>query len=107
MASIRTRTASDGTVTHSVLFRHGGKQTSRAFETAPAAENFRDVINAVGVDTALELAAAKSAKGRTLDSLFREWLEVKRADMTREGHRDYERQYEKWIEPKFGWRDAE
>lgn len=107
MASIRERVAKDGTATFAVLFNHGGKQRSKTFGSRKDAERFRAVVDAHGPDAALQLADESNRKGRTVDSLFREWLEVKRQDMTVEAHRDYTRQYEKRIEKHLGWRDAE
>jgi integrase len=106
MASIKERTNKDGTTSHVVLFRHDGKQTSKSFADAKSAAKFRDAVNSVAATAALELLTAR-APGRTIDSLFTEWLEHKRRGMTVEAHRDYERGYAKWIKPHFGWRDAE
>ena len=106
MATIREHVRKDGSTTFYVVFRQGKKQTSRTFDDRKVAEKFKKTIEAIGVDATLELANAKQA-GRTVDALFAEWLELKRSDMTAEGHRDYERGYAKWIKPTFGWRDAE
>lgn len=106
MASIRVRQNRDGTTSHVVLFRHGGKQTSKPFVDAKSAEKFRDAVDAVGPDAALQLLDGK-ASGRTVASLFDEWLALKKTDMTVEAHRDYERNYARWVKPTFGWRDAE
>lgn len=76
------------------------------FDVRKDAEKFSDTIDAIGAAAAVEMLEAKAAL-RTVGDLFAEWLELKRADMTAEGHRDYERGYEKWIKPTFGWRDAE
>lgn len=106
MASIRKRTASDGTPSWAVLFKHGDKQRSKTFADEKSAEKFRNVVDAVGVDAALELTAQKPTT-LTVDALFVEWLAMKRVGMTAEAHRDYERCYAKWIKPTFGWRSAE
>lgn len=106
MATIRKHVRKDGGTTYYVAFRHDGKQTSRAFDDVKVAEKFKRTVEAIGAPAAVEMADAKAAS-RTVDSLFAEWLEIKKADMTAEGHRDYERGYAKWIKPTFGWRDAE
>lgn len=106
MASIRERSGPRGT-TYAVLFQRGDRQTSKTFADRKAAERFRKLVEAVGGDGALELTRAEKTAARTVDDLAREWLEWKRRDMTVEAHRDYVRQYEKWIEPTFGQRVAE
>lgn len=106
MASIRPRQRKDGTTSYAVLFLDGGKQSSETFPTARQAERFRKAVESVGPDAARELLAPREDI-RTVDDLAAEWLAWKRPDMTTEGHRDYERQYAKWIKPTFGWRDAE
>lgn len=75
MASIRERVASDGTVTHSVLFRHEGKQRSKAFDTARAAKKFRDLIDKVGVDEALHIYALRTETSTDVD-LLSDWAHV-------------------------------
>lgn len=107
MASIRARETRKGT-TYAVLFNHGGKQRSKSFDNLKTAQNFRDAVDneSIGPDVAIAMLEQKEA-GRTVADLFAEWLQVKAADMTVEAHRDYERAYEKWIKPTFGWRDAE
>lgn len=110
MASIRERVSKDGsTTTYAVLFNMDGKQKSKSFKAFKTAEKFRKLVDAVGPADALEIAEVKSGKtgGRTLDDLATEWLAHKRRDMTTEGHRDYVRQYHRWIKPTLGYRDAE
>lgn len=109
MASIRTRVSKDGcTTTYAVLYNEERRQRSKTFATKKAAEKFAALVNALGPTAALEVGKqANAASGPTVSALFDQWLEVKRADMTVEGHRDYGRSYEKWIRPTFGWRDAE
>lgn len=109
MASIRKRISKDGsTTTYAVLYNYENKQRSKSFKNEKAAGKFKALVDALGAEAALEAGKqAKKSAGKTVDELFTEWLEVKRADMTVEGHRDYERAYAKWIKPTFGWRDAE
>ena len=105
MASIRVRSGANGT-TYAVLFNHGNRQRSKSFISYETAEAWVKVVDAIGIDDALARLDQK-APGRTVDSLFIEWLAHKKSDMTSEAHRDYERAYAKWIKPTFGWRDAE
>lgn len=105
MASIRVRPNRDGSHSYIVRFRHGGKETSRTFTSEREAEKFSAAAT-FNADAAVAMLEQK-APGRTVASLFAEWLSHKQADMTIEAHRDYERAYEKWIKPTFGWRDAE
>lgn len=108
MASIRRRPTKDGTTTsYAVLYNLGEKQTSKTFATEAAAEKFRGLVDSIGAEEALKFVAEVRTELRSVDSLFVEWLEHKRPDMTVEGHRDYERGYAKWIEKQLGWRDAE
>lgn len=109
MASIDPRTTKDGKkTTYAVLFRIGKRQTSKTFATEKAAEKFKALVDATSGEQALQMLKEQAREGRTVDSLFVEWLaDVKKPKMTIEGHRDYERQYAKWVKPTFGWRDAE
>lgn len=106
MATIDTYVRKDGGITYYVKFRLGDKQTSRAFDDAKTAEKFKKAVEGVGASAAVEMLTQR-ASSRTVHSLFVEWLEHKRAGMTIEGHRDYERAYAKWIKDQLGWRDAE
>ena len=103
VASIRKR----GEGSFAVLFNHGGRQRSRTFTTHKAAEKFRALVDAMGADDALALLDADQSGARTVDDLAKEWLEWKRRDMTTEAHRDYVRQYDKWVKPTLGWRVAD
>jgi integrase len=107
MASIRKRASKDGQVSYAVLFKHEGRQRSKTFATEKAANKFRKLVEAVGAADALEIGQQKKDRGPSVAELFEEWLEVKRPDMTTEGHRDYVRAYEKWIAKHLGWHDAE
>ena len=48
MASIQSRKHKDGSVTHRVLWRDGGRQRSLTFKTSHSAEGFRSNIDAYG-----------------------------------------------------------
>lgn len=106
MATIRTHVRKDGGTTYYVMFRLGKKQTSRPFGDEKGAKKFKGAVEAIGAAAAVEMLDTKPSS-RTVDSLFTEWLALKKADMTKEAHLDYERAYAKWIKPAFGWRDAE
>lgn len=54
MASIRSRVGKKGT-TWSVLFRHQGKQASETFATEANAQQFRDMVERMGVEPALRV----------------------------------------------------
>lgn len=105
MASIRARDGARGT-TYAVLYADDGKQSSKTFADLKSAQKFAKLVEAVGPKAAREIQAGTNANARTVDDLAAEWLEWKRRDMTTEGHRDYVRQYEKWIRPTFGARPA-
>lgn len=106
MASIRERKGARG-ATFAVLFTRDGKQTSETFRDLKSAKKFAQLVDAVGPAGAKELLLPQNAGKRTVDDLATEWLEWKRRDMTVEGHRDYKRQYERWLKPTFGTRLAE
>lgn len=106
MASIRERKGARGT-TWAVLYTHDGKQSSKSFGDPKSAGKFAKLVEAVGPTAALEILAGTSSSARTVDDLAQEWLASKQRDMTTEGHRDYVRQYEKWIRPTLGQRIAE
>lgn len=106
MASIRKREGVRG-ASWAVLAIDDGTQRSKTFNDEKAAIKFRKLVEALGWKGALEVHSPVNAGKDTVDSLAREWLEWKRRDMTVEGHRDYARQYEKWIKPTFGQRVAD
>lgn len=114
MASIRERTSKTRGTTWSVLFRHGGKQTSESFtmRRAPrssgiiAAEEFKALIEAVGVDEAYRRLNREETSGLTVDELFDQWLDWKATTVAPRTIKDYERDYDNWIRPRFGSRHA-
>lgn len=59
MASIRPRTRANGSTCYAVLFRVGGKQTSESFDDPFAAARFRNQIDKIGAEQALQLLAAE------------------------------------------------
>lgn len=65
MSSLRTRTLADGSLTYTVLYRLDGRQTSTTFDTAKAAERFREDGARLGWQAAREIADARRDAGRT------------------------------------------
>jgi hypothetical protein len=76
IGSTRERTAKSGEKSWNVLYRHGSRQASKTFETAEAADRFKDLVGLLGPDRALKVLAEESPKGpgKTLDELFELWL---------------------------------
>ena len=56
--ALRTRKRADGSVAYQVVFRHKGKQTSRTFDNARAAQVFDRNITRLGVEAALDMVEA-------------------------------------------------
>lgn len=115
MASVRKNTPKTGEPTWSVLYRHGNKQTSTTLETEAAAEEFKGLINLVGIDRALKMLEGDEETGLTVDELFEKWIAWKgetkdgrplRVDTLRTID-DYRRDYKNWIQPWFGHRAAD
>lgn len=106
VATVRDRTNKDGSVTHQVMFRDGGRQRSRSFGSAKGAEKFRKLVDAVGPQRALEELEAP-VRGATLDELAAEFFDFKEARVRSERTvSDYRRDYRNWIAPTFGNRAA-
>ena len=107
MASIQERVTKGGETSHAVLFRHGGKQTSKTFETRRAAERFTSLIDALGPERALAVAAeGTTVRGQTLDQIAAEWLDSKEGRVTPHTLTGYRRDYANWISPWLGHREA-
>ena len=108
VASVRERVSKRGETTYAVLFRHGGKQTSETFPGRREAEKFRQLVELIGPAEALaRLNGTDSPAGYTLDDLAEKYLTWKASDVTDRTLADYRRDYENWIKPWFGHRDAE
>lgn len=108
MASIRERVAKDGTTTHVVNFRQGSKQSTKTFDNAKSAADFKVLVEQFGPDRALALLAeAHRPIGITLDELADRWLEHKRPDLTPNIYVGYRRDYNTWIKPKLGHLEAQ
>lgn len=108
MASIRENTLKTGETTWTVLYRHGGKQGSKTFPTLKGAEKFVGLIDATDVGRALDILAQgdRAPVGPTVAELARDWFEWKRPDVEPRTMKDYERDYDNWIDPFFGHRQA-
>lgn len=108
MASVQERPRADGTSTWAVLFRHGKRQSSRTFVTQAAAERFEGMVEDFGAERALRYLADEEAApvGLTLDELAKKWLASKVGEVTPNIYAGYERDYEKWIKPRLGHREA-
>lgn len=103
MASVRPRAD-----TWQVLYRHGGKQASKTFDSQTAAVRVRDLIDALGPDRALAaLADELTHHGPTLHELAQQWFDFKKRDLTPRALADYKRDYHLWIEDYLGHRAAE
>lgn len=59
MASLRTRTRADGTVSFTVLYRDGPRQSSATFDQASGAKAFMRDVDRHGIDTALRILDAR------------------------------------------------
>ena len=78
------------------------------FASGEAAEAFRALVDALGVERALKAYAADQATSSlTVAELAERFLERKAADVTPRTLADYRRDYANWIEPWFGHREAE
>ncbi|WP_136314458.1 tyrosine-type recombinase/integrase [Actinomyces procaprae] len=69
MSSIRHRRRSDGSVSHTVLFRTGGRQSSATFDDLDAAERFRRLVNQLGPEQALAILDRAPASDAPLATL--------------------------------------
>ena len=69
MASIETRTNSDGTTSHRVRFRHAGKNEAKTFATPQDAQEFKSAVELLGADRALSLLPAAAAASVTREQV--------------------------------------
>ncbi len=108
MASVQPRPRKDGTTGYVVLFRQGKKQRSRTFEDQPSADRFARMIDDFGTERALRYLddEAEAPVGLTLDQLFETWIPTKTRDVTPNILIGYRRDYENWIRPRLGHREA-
>lgn len=110
MASIRKRVSKAGEVTYAVLYRSHGQQKSKTFGPAPGrtpskyADDFKGLIDILGVDKALATIEAEQQAGMTVDALAVLFFEWKAGDVTPRTLTDYQRDYTNWIQPRLGHR---
>lgn len=108
VASVRERVSKGGNVSFAVLFRKGGKQSSETFPDRKSAEDFAALMDLIGVDDALaRLNGTDQSAGLTLDDLAERYFDWKASDVTPRTLADYMRDYNNWVKPWFGHRDAE
>lgn len=108
MASLRTYARNDGTTSHAVLFRNGRKQASRTFDDEASASRFRVLVEELGAARALKYLEEDldDRVGATLDDLAARWLESKAGTVTPNILTGYRRDYDTWIAPRLGHREA-
>lgn len=108
MASVRERTTKAGERVWAVLYRHGGKQTSRSFVTAKAAADFKALVDLLGPDKALKALADDAPDDRlTVAQLAEQFLAWKARDVTGRTLTQYRRDIDNWLIPWLGHRAAE
>src|SRR5690348_16259059 len=109
MASIRERhSEATNTTVWAVLFRNGKKQSSQTFVSEKAAEDFKSLVEILGPDKALaELNGTDRSHNLTLHELAEKFFAWKAGDIDERTLKDYRRDYENWIRPRFGKRRAE
>jgi integrase len=108
MASVKPRPRADGTTAYVVLFRHGKKQRSKTFDTERGASRFAAMVDEFKPERALRYIADEDEApvGLSLDDLAQRWLESKEGAVTPNILVGYRRDYEGWIKPRFGHREA-
>lgn len=109
MASIRERTSKTGETTWAVLYRDGKKQSSDTFPSFEEADNFKSLVEIIGVDKARAEMFGTDQSRLTVDDLFEKWIAWKAAsgDVTARTVKDYGRDYANWIKRPLGRRLAE
>lgn len=103
---MRKRVTTGGIESFQVLFRQGSRQRSKTFATKKAAQNFANMIEALGLKRALaELEAA--AGGTILNDLAAGYWEYLPSRVRSERTiTDYKRDYKNWIAEPLGWQLA-
>lgn len=110
MASVRERVSTGGETTFQVLYRHGGKQSSKTFVVKKKAHLFAGLVDDKGPDRALQLIADDLPDDRlTVAQLAEQWLawKARPGEVTARTLTDYRRDVDNWIVPWFGHRAAE
>ncbi|WP_447643204.1 tyrosine-type recombinase/integrase [Nocardioides zeae] len=109
MASVQKRVNRAGKATYAVLYRHGGRQTSKTFATSADANRFKKLVDAAGPERAVAMLTESSAPaGITTTELFEKWIAWKtdRGDVTDRTVKDYRRDWRNWADPWLGHREA-
>ena len=107
MATLRERAQKDGKTTYQVVFRHGGKQRSKTFADRKSAQRWQKLIEAVGPNQALAALYTSTENQTTLDEIAEQYWEAVRARVrSARTVLDYQRSYNKYAAPAFGWRPA-
>lgn len=89
-----------------MLYRDGKRQSSKSFDSPEAAENFKNMIAALGLPRALA-ELDDQADGITLDEILEDFLKARSAKVrSPRTIKDYRRDYTNWISPHFGDRAA-
>lgn len=110
MASVRERSQEGRETTWQVLYRHGGKQSSKTFVDPKRAERFRALVDVLGPDRALaELLADHDTRITVADlaAKFLEWKATGPKKVSARTLTDYRRDVDNWVLPWFGHRAAE
>lgn len=108
MASVRERPRAGRQSTWAVLYRHGRKQASKTFEAEAPALRFKRLVEDLGPDRALAVLNEETRPiGLTLDELAAQWLASKPGNVTPNILRGYKRDYDNWVSPYLGHREAD
>lgn len=102
MASIRERGGSIA-----VLYRDGGRQTSKTFTDRAAAERFKGLVELLDPERAVAEISAEQEAPYVVDQLAEAFFEWKAGDVEARTIRDYRRDYDNHIRPTLGQRQAE
>lgn len=108
MASIRERNTGIHGRTWQVLYRHGGKQTSRTFTDHKKALRFKGLVEILGPEKALaDLRDGGTDDRLTVGELWERFIEWHAPRVTERTAADYRRDYANWVAPWFAHRAAE
>lgn len=111
MATMREYVSKAGETTWQVLYRQGKRQRSITFDNPKSAQRLVELIAVLGVDRGLAAHAQETpsaALGPTLDEIAAQWFawREKRGDLTARALADYRRDFDNWISPFLGHREA-
>jgi integrase len=108
VAFIRSRRRRDGTAAYAVLYTHQGQQTSVTFDVEQTAAEFRDSINLLGVDRAMQafgIAPTERAAKKTSKITVAQWVAnyiASRTGIAKSTLYDYESYLRNDINPAIG-----